>query len=114
MPWPVANRPWPTLDRLRWPRWSEWLNIALMPKRRTCTSYKGSSLELRPRPRSLTPVWVSRPDRMSLLCKRFLRTQGQSEQAQNRAQVLERRLEVAAGLLTDNEELREQAKAKDA
>eukprot|EP00969_Alexandrium_andersonii_P020906 914350-Alexandrium_andersonii.AAC.1 len=41
-------------------------------------------------------------------------TQGQSEQAQNRAQVLERRLEIAAGLLTDNEELREQAKAKDA
>eukprot|EP00969_Alexandrium_andersonii_P255870 11311151-Alexandrium_andersonii.AAC.1 len=41
-------------------------------------------------------------------------TEGQSEQVQSRAQVLERRLEVAAGLLTDNEELREQAEAKDA
>eukprot|EP00969_Alexandrium_andersonii_P041223 1807409-Alexandrium_andersonii.AAC.1 len=35
-------------------------------------------------------------------------------EAQDRAQKLERRLEVAEGLLTDNEELRERAKAKDA
>eukprot|EP00969_Alexandrium_andersonii_P100838 4448248-Alexandrium_andersonii.AAC.1 len=43
----------------------------------------------------------------------FVDAEGRRGETQNRAQIPEQRLEVAAGCLSDNEELRERVRAKD-